>query len=1007
MPIENLNFQGINRAISDFGSTGACEELINLRPTTAGLVPVKPFSVKMEGVTYDKVYTHYAGATVNYIAVTILNGNLKIQQISEDGQTATSIFPDIDISTYTHFSLSDIHFATVGNQALFSIADKEDSFFKNISFLWGGNEYKPQEADAPKISAVIDDTQALSWTPSISSITPTYSVGANQNTIAEQINAALNNIQEENPDYCYGPVLIAIAFKTTDNKTFWTGNWRVYDPAEGIKGVLDANSQYIIERGGAWDAPSLFEDFFQQYEYGYLVRQYLYDPSTRDYFIFAGMALKLKISLLNNSWNPDTSQIQSVEIYTSRPQLYVDPSELYGDTKVKYDSSSNSHVCTVLPRIPYESMNLDGQLLYLQKSIPLAELSTNPVYPTVVPLSFGGNIQLTNETLRVDAGTVARFGDILAYNSRYHFYDSVARNYISQPSIYEAYEVSHEHDYDIYVVYNAGEGERIIYTNSSRYSDDASLIKIVIASNLRAIEVILVDVDEESQEMYYYKFKMAPSSTYNYSINITGYYETGAYQTLPPELQAAKNATWNQIDIEEPAAINVTEQFNPFVFNVKNSYLAPGKVLNLQPQLMAVADISIGDAPLDIFTNRGVYALLQGSGDVLYGAFRSLSNLVSTSNSIPTENGTFFIAAGGLWVIAGLHAVLVSDALSLGPHKYIRDNSAGYGAICNGVYNIQNYESKVSFEEFVKDAYLSYNRFRDELIISNPYYQYSYILSLKYRQWFKMGLQLSQDVPGSTIASIGHAPDTKVVAGLTAQAKINTNYFVNHSEESGDVEIEIYLHGASVDFLVTCSWTSFPSLDDIDEFLSHIVTEWNETFGDTIHAGTHTWGGDTYAYIPLTFVNTIPGVTSIDASVYLEAVGATSVEEDFEFPEPEWDVVDFSDETEDVSQLVHLQSRPFSIGYQYIHIHRVVSMIRAALGSSDKLIVALYGSDNLQDWTLLTFSDRSNVKISQIRTPSAARSWRYYTITIGGTTPVDTDFGTVMFDYQPVVRRIG
>ena len=106
-------------------------------------------------------------------------------------------------------------------------------------------------------------------------------------------------------------------------------------------------------------------------------------------------------------------------------------------------------------------------------------------------------------------------------------------------------------------------------------------------------------------------------------------------------------------------------------------------------------------------------------------------------------------------------------------------------------------------------------------------------------------------------------------------------------------------------------------------------------------------------------------------------------------------------------------------------------MIRSELGfnenlsyQADTLIVALYGSDNLQDWNLLTYSQRSGtvttttvdeqtvttrtpLKVSQVRTPSAARSWRYYTLCIGGRVQTDTDLGPTLVDYDNVIRRIG
>ena len=79
-----------------------------------------------------------------------------------------------------------------------------------------------------------------------------------------------------------------------------------------------------------------------------------------------------------------------------------------------------------------------------------------------------------------------------------------------------------------------------------------------------------------------------------------------------------------------------------------------------------------------------------------------------------------------------------------------------------------------------------------------------------------------------------------------------------------------------------------------------------------------------------------------------------------------------------------------------------------------------------QHWKLLAYAKRSGkteydeqreelvdtpLFLSQLRTTSSARSWRYYTVCIGGEIPVDTDFptdiGPVVVDYEPVVRRIG
>ena len=969
MAAQNLQFQGINRAISDFSSAGACEELINLRPTTGGLVPVKPFRVKISGVTYDKVYEHHAGNLMNYIAIEIDNeeaGSFSIFLLSPDGQSRELID---EVQGFRHLSPSDIHFAYVGNIILFSIVDEEDNYYGNLSYIWNGTEYMAQEAQSPQITASIRPLTA----ELIRRTGVNYDQNTNQDEIIDQLSSAFNAVQELNKLKCFGTVLIAIAFKTKDNKTFWTGRWLVYDPFSFIK---DLQIDYLGGIPFYANNPSMATKTYP--EGGFIVKA---EQLGSNAVYLAGVELQMTLSQISG-WDEDTSIIKSVEVYASRPQPYVDPANRYGETVL-----SNQSLFTILPKIPAKEMDLENQLLYLQKSIPLSELTSGSYSFT---LEFGGNIQTTNKTLDVDAGMVMRFGNILAYNARFHFYDSVAKEKIGMPYFHYPSDATTVQRY-IFVVYNDGHKDNTLYVGTANLPTAGP--SIIIAPSLKIKEVI-VSWNQNGQTWVFLHYPMTASERYNYTINLGDYTQVVHSGTQP------SNPTSFML-IEEPDAINVTEQYNAFVFNVRNSYLAPGRVLAVQPQMVAVRDVSYGDYPLNVFTNRGVYALLQGSGIVLYGSFRSVSNLVTTSNSIPTESGTFFIAAGALWMVAGNAAVLISDALSLGPHKFIRTCS-GYQSIANTVYNVKHYESVVPFEDYVNGATLSYNRFRNELIISNPAYQYSYVLSLKYRQWFKIGIVLSQDTPGATIAEIGKNHSTKAVAGITAQVPIDIDFL--HDNRDGELEIEVNLQGAP-DYIIN---VDFSEVSDWQSYVAYVIRVWNANYGDVIQAGEATHeSGSSYAYIPFTFVETVPGVTGIDGSVNLLVDQSTHTEKSFTFSEPTWNVVDFSDEVENQSALVHLQSRPFSMSYQYIHVHSIVAMVRAALSASDCLIVSLYGSDDLQNWKLLTYADRSNAQISQIRTPSAARSWRYYTLCIGGTTPNDTDFGPVIMDYQPVVRRIG
>ena len=876
MPVTDIVFQGINRAISDYSSTGACEELINLRPTTGGLVPVKPFKDKYNAdKTFGKIFIHKVSLSDNTLMVRLepisgtLNYKLVIALLNADG-TETIIDDSITMTNFAaaRLPMSSIHFAAVGNIALFSIANNhlQARLFKNLAFMWNGTSYKKITADVPSMGVeILSEPDTATGDFTVGS-TPTL------NELVDAINIGLNALEENNPSLCFGPVLVAFAYKTKDGSTFWTWNWLISDPSAAAKG----EEQYVSGAAGA----TAFPNFFQEFDEGFAVA-YINETVP---FIMYGASIDLEISL-NSAFDADTDTIESIEIYASRPVPYIDTDAMLksglaaSDFGGIWDYEQSSSYCYIAPATKYKDMALDKQLLYHQKTILMKELE--PDNPTTVSLTFGGNAQLVEKTLEVDAGTVTRYGHLLSYNARFHYYDAYSKTDIAMPTFSGLYErIDLLVDHHIFVVYNDGKKDRLLYLGTEKLFNADYPLVLAPSLNIREVHTYRETATDVWKVRIYL---MNQSQTYNYTLSMGGPANNDADTDTQHLSLISQGTTTTEVITDEPDAINVTEQYNPFVFRVEHSYLAPGKVLDLQLQMVAVADVTYGDYPLNVFTNRGLYALLQGNGTVLYGAFRPVSNLVTTANSVPTESGTFFIAAGGLWLIAGSRAVLISDALSLGPHKFIRSNTEGYGAICNGVYHVEDYESAVSFEDYVSfgsGAKLAYNRYRDELFISNPDYDYCYVLSLKYRQWFKMNYTLSQDAAGDSIVKI-------------------------------------------------------------------------------------------------------PVSTGV------------------------WRVLDLSDETEDTSVLVHLQSRPFSMGYQYIHIHRIVAMIRAKLTGNDELVVALYGSDDLQNWKLLSYADRENVTISQIRTPSAARSWRYYTVTIGGLAPVDTDFGPVLFEHQPVIRRIG
>ena len=924
MATDSLSYAGINRAVSDFSGNKFCEELINLRPTTDGLVPVKPFTVKYANSPYYKIFVHHTTDGDKYIGVRKDATNYKVV-VELIGTPATLLFERTMTGSVSYekthkmnLYADNLFFAAAGNVILFSerAIDQYAPPFENVAFTWKGNAYVQTEANVPELTLVTDDgATVVKKSQECAQIVQ----DSTEHDVVSSVENAVNAVQEINPELCLGPVVIATAFKTKDGNTFWTGNWKIYDPLQTI-GTVNPPYEDDTTLASA-DVAAAYEDFFDEHGHGYRITPAdnggLGVGGVIKRLDFYGTNVKARLGQLDgnpahssypNYWNKETSMIQSVEVYASRPAYYFDPASAFEGFR---DVNFTARFLTILlVQKEYEDMELGGKQLYHQASIPMESLLNGSVD---VELKFGGNLQVTNETLRVDAGAVTRYGKVLSYNSRFHYYDSVARTEVGKPSFVGL----HQHSFNsnttyIFVRHSDESGTRLLYMGTTASDEGFDCADLTIAPSVNIKEVILYSKFVRNGAAMYRDAvcRMTASGAYNFSIGNLGDWRSTDGSGTKSEYEALITANKPPvIETAEPAAINVTEQYNPFVFKVEHSYLAPGNVLDVVPQQFVVTDATYGREPLDVFTTQGVYALIQGSGDVLYSWFDPISPMIAEGPAVPTEMGIFFISGGSLWLCAGHRTTLVSDALSAGPHKYIRactgykkisGQDSSYSpspSVSNPQYDVSDNLSQVEFEKFasgdpansIGKGRLSYNRFRQEVYVSNAYFDYSYILSIKYRQWFKVPYKISQDEPASVLAK------------------------------------------------------------------------------------TPTYDNNAYNYLDLSAESSTTHVT------------------------------------------FHMQSRPFSMGYQYIHMHRLVSQMRAKLTTGDLVVVGLYGSDDLQEWNLLAYSKRAGastpLKVSQIRTTSAARSWRYYTICIGGTVYAgaedNTDIGPFLVDYDPVVRRIG
>ena len=125
MPQKVLKFTGINRKVNEYQNSGACEELINLRPEVGGGHKIiKPKNAIRSNVPYSAFYEHSFGDTYNHIAV---SGSSLLWINSPEGEKKI-----VDLAS------ADVSFSSAGNILVVYCRDKK----KQYAYKFLDKEYK-------------------------------------------------------------------------------------------------------------------------------------------------------------------------------------------------------------------------------------------------------------------------------------------------------------------------------------------------------------------------------------------------------------------------------------------------------------------------------------------------------------------------------------------------------------------------------------------------------------------------------------------------------------------------------------------------------------------------------------------------------------------------------------------------------------------------------------------------------------------------------------------------
>jgi hypothetical protein len=699
----SLHIKGINRNIgSPDNDTGFCSELINLKDSN-GVKVVIDKAVESANIPFTRIRLHRINKTVNHIGVQDDATGVKVVHFDQRSG-------DI-LHTFDTFSAgSDIHYTTLNNQIV--ISDK--TAIKEYVYQFNGYKY---EFVSDGLQLPISSTFDTEFT------NKQYVLNVYADSEEEYIaslQSHVNKFKIENKELCEG--IFMYAFTVTLNDGTETGMFN----------LTPVTTEYT-------ESPSKAGSFIQNKSK--YIGAYKNPIETR--FKFNNFYQKVTVNvepIAEEIRDKYDKQISNVNLYVSRPitrmpfnedvKLIVRNSN-WDENWIESDIGFNS-VMT------YES-NIESQLLYRQKTWPFKEFCNGVIYT----LEFGGDKQTTGATMEVSQSSIERAGKMFTYNNRIHFYDTNVRlipqfchlcNPTSPNAVNaDAYVYLHTENKDNILLFS----DIKIDTIPDAVFPDKKVInfpEMVVFPDSRAYKMafIINDASVVGATSRAFVINMSPSPAYNYA-----YYFSENGTTMVDEsviLQAEIGDTYSETN-----AINVTASGQPIIFPIELSYRFAGNITGLSVMTDDISNAQVGQYPLSVFTDNGVYALAQGDGAVLYSNIIPVTGDTCLNESIiPTKNGVVYIANDALYLLRGKNAQKMSLLLEGEPDTYIQNNDSFLKCCSNSFYNALPFLSVVDFRDYIKDATLSWVANTNELIVSNKAYTYSYVYDFIGNSWYKV-----------------------------------------------------------------------------------------------------------------------------------------------------------------------------------------------------------------------------------------------------------------------------
>lgn len=397
----------------------------------------------------------------------------------------------------------------------------------------------------------------------------------------------------------------------------------------------------------------------------------------------------------------------------------------------------------------------DSAVYYEAMFIPFKELTTNEI---TLKIKNPGNISSNNILSAQPSYFKFESGQIFTYNQQLHMYG--CKTLTQNPNKPSQFFIL-QNTFNLYNSQNVLLKEGIINKYQDRtpinvssaviliYTQQSTIKKTITNQNISIQGIspyLSTDINNAKKIVIAYAyFKDIPTTLLYKKVEVDlqpsyvddiSYYIN--YDLLPLTGEDISNKEFDDLyDTEEIKneddgnnTLRVSETSNPFIFPVEKTYtLGQGQILGLAVATQPISQGQFGQYPLYAFCSDGIWALQVGNADTSYSVQAPVSfDVCNNARSItPVLGGIIFSTASGLKLLSGGQATRIDE-----PLDGATINAGQYPALTtliSTLYNIPGITDNTLFTTYLAEADITYNYREDELIIFNPRYPYTYVLS--------------------------------------------------------------------------------------------------------------------------------------------------------------------------------------------------------------------------------------------------------------------------------------